>query len=82
MEKQSEPISPPILNDRDTLDDFSAVIQRNIEDLFELAHKHRYRTSAPSSNEGDVGDIYLVEESSTFKVYVKFPSGWKSATFA
>ena len=80
MERQQIPISPPLQDDRDTLSDFSSDVQRNLESLFEIAHAHSYRTSVPSSNEGNTGDIYLVEESSTFKLYAKFPSGWKSVT--
>jgi hypothetical protein len=80
MERQPKPISPPLEHDRDTLADYSAIIQDNAKDLFQLAHKHRYLTSAPTSNEGTVGDVFLVEESSTFKLYAKFPSGWKSVT--
>ena len=77
-EKQSKPIAPPVGADRDSLTDFSSVIQDNLSNLFRLAHRHHYRTAVPASNEGVVGDIYLVEINSTFSLYAKFPSGWKS----
>jgi len=82
MERQSEPLAPPLSNDQQTLSDYSSVVQRNLKSLFEFAHSHRYKTTIPTSNEGDVGDIYLVENSSTFKLYAKFPSGWKSVTLS
>jgi hypothetical protein len=79
-ERQEQPISPPRLEDRDTLNDYSAVLQDNYQQLFQVAHRHSIRTTAPASNEGNITDIILVEDGSTFKIYVKFPSGWKSVT--
>lgn len=76
--RQSKPISPPRPEDVDILDDYSSILQDNFVQLFELAHRHNVRTTVPASNEGNVGDIFLVEASSTFSIYVKFPSGWKS----
>jgi len=60
-------------------DDFKAeVVQRNLEDLFEDAHAHTLRTTAPSANEGMVGDVIPVELNSIGYIYVKYPTiGWK-----
>lgn len=54
------------------------VVQRNLEDLFQFAHEHIVRTTAPASSEGAVGDVVPVLLSGTGYLYVKFPSiGWK-----
>lgn len=76
--RQPEPLSPPLSPDREILNDYSTVIQKNLEQLFELAHGHTVRTVAPTSNEGEIGDIVLVQTTTTFSIYAKFPSGWKS----
>jgi hypothetical protein len=59
--------------------DFKAeVVQRNLEDLYEFAHSHTVRTTAPSSSEGSIGDVIPVELSGVGYLYVKFPTiGWK-----
>lgn len=57
------------------------VIQRNLEDLFQFAHEHGIRTTAPSSTEGSVGDILPVLLGTTGYLYIKFPEiGWKRVT--
>jgi hypothetical protein len=54
------------------------VVQRNLEDLFQFAHEHVVRTTAPSASEGAVGDVIPVVISGVGYLYVKFPSiGWK-----
>lgn len=78
--RQVHPLSPPRPEDQETLADYSSVLQDNFSQLFQIAHRHTLRTTAPASNEGNVGDIFLVEVGSTFSIYVKFPSGWKSVT--
>jgi hypothetical protein len=55
------------------------VTQTNLEDLFELAHDHVTRTTVPTEREGVVGDIVLYDNTlGVTKLYVKFPSGWRS----
>jgi len=81
-ERQHSPVSPPRPEDEDSLLDYSAILQDNFAQLFQLAHRHTVRTTAPASNEGNVGDIFLVEVSGTFSIYTKFPSGWKSVVVA
>lgn len=73
-------VAPPTPTDVGTLNDFSSVIQQNLEELFEEAHDHKVLTNAPAETDGSVGDIALVDDGSTTKLYVKFPSGWKSVT--
>lgn len=60
-------------------DEFKAeVVQRNLEDLFEDAHIHNLKTTAPLVNEGSVGDIIPVELNGIGYLYVKYPTiGWK-----
>ena len=79
-ERQSKPIAPPLEADKETLDDYSAIIQDNFIQLFQIAHRHTVLLSAPAFNEGNIGDIFLVDDGSTFKLYAKFTSGWKSTT--
>ena len=73
-------VSPPTTVDANSLRDFSSVIQQNFEELFEEAHDHQILTVAPTAAEGSVGDISLVEDGLTTKLYVKFSTGWKSTS--
>lgn len=75
-ERQPQPISPPRPGDEETLVDYSAVIQDNLAQLFQLGHRHSVRTTAPAANEGNVTDIVLVETATEKYVAVKFSSGW------
>lgn len=79
---QRQPISPPRPEDRESLVDYSSVAQDSYVQLFEVAHRHTIRTTAPAENEGKVTDIFLVEDGSTFKLYVKFTTGWKSVALS
>lgn len=56
----------------------ASVVQQNFEQLFEVAHSHQVRTSAPASNEGAINDIVPVILDSIPYLYIKFPTvGWK-----
>lgn len=77
-QSQRTKLAPPLDTDREFLRDYTSVLQNKFDQLFSAAHKHTLRTTVPASNEGNVGDIFLVESGSTFSLYVKFPSGWKS----
>jgi hypothetical protein len=75
---QSNKVAPPLDADKEGLNDFSAIVQRNFEDVFQDLHTHDVRTSAPTSTEGSIGDILPVKISSTYYLYVKFDSStWK-----
>lgn len=67
--------------DRETMESIT-VTRTALEELFEHAHSHDYRETAPGENDGEVGDIVFVDDGSTTKIYAKFRSGWKSATFS
>jgi len=80
---QRNKLATPLPPDRESLDQYSAIIQGIFEQLFEAGHTHAVKTTAPASNEGQVGDIYLVNVSGTYSIYAKFPSvGWKSVTLS
>jgi len=55
----------------------ASVVQSNFQALFNDAHTHNVRTSAPSNNEGSVNDIIPVIIGTSFYLYIKFSSGWK-----
>ena len=74
--RQQQPVSPPRPEDRESLDDYASITQDNFRQLFQIAHRHGVRTTAPSSNEGNVEDIILVETSTEKYIAVKFSSGW------
>ena len=74
MIQQSQPIVPPQPSDRN-LRDFSQVIQQSMMALFQAGHVHKLVTSDPSSNTGNIGDIYLVDGTNKY-IAVKFSSGW------
>jgi hypothetical protein len=71
-------LSPPLEADRNTLADYTSVLQRLLEDIFDDLHKHSSFTTAPTSEDGADRDIRLVELNGTGYIYVKFPTlGWK-----
>lgn len=75
---QRQKVSPPQNNDLNSLKDFASIIQQAFDDIFELAHSHPVRTTAPTANEGSVGDIQLAEIGGIGYIYVKLPTlGWK-----
>ena len=75
---QRQKVSPPTANDIRSLQDFSSVIQQAFDEVFQEAHIHSVRTTAPSMAEGVVGDIMLVELSGIGYIYAKLPTlGWK-----
>jgi hypothetical protein len=69
-------LAPPIPSDRLTLVNFTAILQRLYGTLFQAAHNHTIVTTVPTSNEGNVGDIYIVQTTSSTHLYAKLASGW------
>jgi hypothetical protein len=69
--EQSFSVAPPNEADKETLNDYSEIIQRNFESLFGLAHSHGVRTSVPSTQEGEMNDIITVNLEGTYYLYVK-----------
>ena len=45
--RQQQPISPPRPEDKELLDDYSSIIRDNFIQLFQAAHTHNVRTTAP-----------------------------------
>ena len=78
---QHSPLAPPAETDKEKLEDFTSKIQEGLEALFLDAHSHDIKTAAPASNEGEVGDIALVNDGTTRYIAVRFADGWyKTAT--
>lgn len=75
MIQQGQPVVPPQSSDP-KLRDFSQIIDGNLKTLFQAAHVHKIVTVAPTSREGAVGDIYLLDIVGAKKVCVKFSDGW------
>lgn len=69
-ETQSTPISTPLPTD-ENLQVYSATIQANLFDLFNYAHQHALLTAAPTSTQGTVGDIALVQLGTAYYIYAK-----------
>lgn len=79
--EQKTQVSPPSKNDFDNLlKDFSAILQRNLEDLFEVSHDHSVIAAVPGVYDGNAQDILLFDNGTNQYLYVKFPSGWKRFT--
>jgi hypothetical protein len=75
---QEVEVSPPSQSDlTNLLKDFSAVIQRNLTTLFETHHDHLIVATTPAEDVGVVGDIWLYDDGSVQRLYVKYSSGWK-----
>lgn len=73
--KQARRVVPPVPGDF-KLENFSSIIQKCFEVLFQAAHVHTIVTSAPSVNDGNIGDIYLGDLTAGKKLYAKFSDGW------
>lgn len=72
---QNDPVAPPTAGDTN-LQDFSEIVQRNFEELFQLAHQHPVRTTLPEPTEGAIGDINLYDDGIDVYVLVKTSRGW------
>lgn len=77
--QQGPPVVPPQPSDS-MLRDFSQIIDGNLKALFQAAHIHKIVTVSPTSRDGAVGDIYLLDTPSVKKVCVKFNDGWFGVT--
>lgn len=67
MERQSHP-----LGDNPS----TTIIQRNLAELFELAHQHRVKSSLPATNDGNSRDIVIVDDGTNVYLAVKTSRGW------
>jgi len=73
---QDKPIGPPREADRELLIEFTAILQRNLEDLFDDAHNHEVKTDLPSTTDGAVGDIQLVDDGTNKYLVARYADGW------
>jgi hypothetical protein len=73
---QDYPLSPPSEIDREILVDFSSILQRNLEELFEEAHSHDIITADPAESSGSLKDIKLVDDGTNKYLVIKFGDGW------
>ncbi len=73
---QPNPISPPREVDRETLTDFSSILQGNLEELFELAHSHKVLLADPLATNGAIGDIQLVDDGTDKYLVARYSDGW------
>lgn len=72
-------VAPPLIADKTSLKDYSSIIQQNMNQLFALAHTHSIFTTVPTQDQGNDGDIFLVNVNNLYYIYAKFPVvGWKS----
>jgi hypothetical protein len=75
--QQRRPLAPPLETDK-LFRDYTAVIQDNLDELFNVAHVHTVRTTVPLASEGSVGDIVIVNLTGTYYIYAKVDSAvWK-----
>jgi hypothetical protein len=79
---QRSPINPPIYTDRETLTDYSKNIQDSMVILYQAAHDHLVLSANPSSKEGSVQTISIVDTGTSVYLVVKTNRGWfKSPAF-
>lgn len=71
---QGLPVVPPIESDKQLID-YSAIIRRGFDTLFQAAHNHVGKngilTTAPTPNMGQVGDILIGVVSGSAYIYFK-----------
>lgn len=77
---QNRPVVPPVPTDR-SLGNFTSIVQKNLLDLHQAAHIHKIVTEAPAPNDGNIGDIYIVDTGITCYLTVKTADlGWVPQT--
>jgi len=59
---------------------YSQTLQGNLKELFQVAHEHRRITSVPKVNDGAIGDIYIFDDGTNIRLYVKTSRGWAVST--
>jgi hypothetical protein len=64
------------------LGDFVATLAELFRTLYRAAHDHQARSSPPAETDGQIGDILVVDDGATPKIYGKTAAGWKSATLS
>ena len=72
---QNDPVSPPTEVD-EGLKDFAEIIQRNLDELFTLAHQHGVRVTFPGATDGMASDIVSVDDGTDVYLLVKTSRGW------
>jgi hypothetical protein len=72
---QNDPVAPPTATD-EGLRDFAEIIQRNLDELFTLAHQHGVRVTFPGSTDGMASDIVSVDDGQNVYLLVKTSRGW------
>lgn len=70
---QERPLSGVDQSDQASL---LATLQLNFEQLFQDAHEHMVRESAPTSSDGSVGDMVMVDDGTDVYIAVKTSRGW------
>ena len=76
-------VTPPTKKDAESLKDFTAVLSRSLDDLYDSAHEHSLLTADPASTTGQVGDLKIVDTGSSVYLVVKTSRGWfKSSAFS
>jgi len=79
---QINKVNPPIQSDRPSLTDYSQNIQGNMVILFQSAHDHLVLTDNPSSKEGSIQTISIVDNGTSVYLVAKTSRGWfKSPAF-
>lgn len=72
---QNDPVAPPTQYD-ERLQDFAEIIQRNLGELFDLAHQHGVRIDFPGGTDGTASDIVSVDDGTNVYLLVKTSRGW------
>jgi len=73
----ASPLAPPSKEDLDNLlNDYTSKIKEALEELYQDSHVHNVRSSAPASNEGEVGDIVPVDDGTNKYLAVRYSDGW------
>lgn len=54
----------------------ASTVKYLLEELFELAHDHPVRASLPTAQDGNTGDIVIVDTGTAVSICVKTSRGW------
>lgn len=73
---QVNKVNPPIPSDRPMLTDYSQNIQGNMVILFQAAHDHLVLSTNPSSKDGSIQTVSIVDNGKSVYLVAKTSRGW------
>lgn len=68
---QQFPVVPPMMHDREELADYSEIIQRNFQTLYDESHRHKIFNSEPKITELEIGVPVVANINNSYYLYIR-----------